>query len=267
MSVNFNKGPLFDGAMPRDLSLAGNELSVFISETTQRNMLGARYLTWDGRVFKYMLANGTLNPDLGCEQARPQEIAFVSVTSDADIGSTKVQLTVGSGDGVAGDGIILKDVLQGGYLVLFKSGSKAFMRSILGSSAVGSGGGKITLDIDIPLHVAITTSDSGECVASPYYKVTTGASTTRSIIAIPVEIATSGEFCWGQTWGPIWIAPQSDVGASASAIQGVFRHDGSIEMHDAASATTLQKQHAGFVLSWAQGGGQGAPFFMLQISV
>lgn len=265
--TNFNKGPLFDGGQPRDLALTGNELVVYSGETTQRNMLGARYLTWDGRVYKYMLANGTLNPDLGCEQARPQEIAFASVAVAASIGDIKVKLTVGASDGVAGDGVIAKDVLQGGYLVVFISGqSKAFTRLITGNDAATSGS-TITIDIDVPLHIALTTSDSGEAMASPYYKVTTGSSTARSIIAIPTIAATSAQFCWGQTWGPHWIAPQADVGAGASAIQCVFRHDGSIEVHDAGSATTLQKQHAGFVMSWSQSSTQGAPFMMLQISI
>ena len=83
---------------------------------------------------------------------------------------------------------------------------------------------------------------------------------------MPPIPATSGQYLWVQTWGPVWIAPQPEVSVGLYNRQVVFRHDGSIDEYDYLDAMTTKQQHCGFVLANAQAGGQGAAFIMLQIA-
>lgn len=270
MSINYNRGPLFDGGTPRDFALSTHEFGVYGLDTVQRFMLGTRYLTWDGKVYKYALADGVVIPNQGCEQLRPQEVSFAAIVSGA-LGATDLICTVGATDGVAGDGVILKDGLAGGNFVIFDNSAYSIRRSIVGNTLV-DGANPMTIDFDVPMDVLLTTSDVIEAHCSPYLDVSggVGGSSNRTIIGLPTRVTADGDYTWLQTWGVCWISPQADVGTvTAGSDQLVFRHDGSVETHDAGSATTVQKQHAGFVMTWGQGGpgGQGAPFIMLQISI
>jgi hypothetical protein len=268
MNFQFNKGPLFDGAQPRDFALSAHEFGVYGLDTIQRFMFGTRYITWDGKVYKYSLANGVLNPNQGCEQLRPQEVSFAAIVSGS-LGATDLICTVGASDGVAGDGVILKDGLAGGNFVIFDNSAKSIRRTIVGNSVV-DGANPMTIFFDVPMDVLLTTSDVIEAHSSPYLDVTPGGSSNRTIIGLPTRVTADGDYTWLQTWGVCWISPQADVGTvTAGSDQLVFRHDGSVETHDAGSATTKQSQHAGFVMTWGQGdpGGQGAPMMMLQISI
>lgn len=261
----FNKGPLSDGASPRDFALSAHEFGVYGLDTVQRFMLGTRYLTWDGKVYKYALANGVLNPNQGCEQIRPQEVSFAAIVSGA-LGATDLICTVGASDGVAGDGVIVKDGLAGGNFVIFDNTAKAIRRSIVGNTVV-DGANPMTIDFDVPMDVLLSTSDVIEAHCSPYLDVTNTVTDWHSIIGLPTRVTVDGQYTWLQTWGVCWIAPQADVGLLAAADQLVFRNDGSVETHDAGSATTRQQQHAGFVMTKSQTNTQGAPLIMLQISI
>ncbi len=259
-------GPI---ASPMDFSGTA-EYGLYAAESTQRHALGRRALTWDGKVYKYTLANGTLNTNQGCEQLRPQEVSFAAIVSGA-LGATDLICTVGATDGVAGDGVIAENGMSGGNFVIFdgSASQSSIRRSILGNSAV-DGANPMTIYFDAPLQVLLTTGDSIEAHSSPYLNITAAGSSNRTILGIPVSPATSGQYSFIQTWGICWVSPQADVGTvTAGSDQLVFRHDGTVEVHDAGSATTKQAQHAGFVMTWGQGGpgGQGAPFIMLQISI
>ena len=79
--------------------------------------------------------------------------------------------------------------------------------------------------------------------------------------------ATVGQYYWMQTWGPICISPgDAGSGGEAEERQLVFGGNGGVFAHDAAHATTLQEQHAGFIIQKDSAGGDGPPFIMLQIS-
>lgn len=241
--------------------------NLWTANTTKNCIIGTRRVTSEGDVYRYMLANGTLDHDFGCEHLYPQEVGYSSVQAASAIGDTTMTITVGGSAGVAEDGNIAVNELAQGTLLIFKSGGDSFTRTIISNTAV-SGGGTMTVTVKDAFHIALTTSDSGECMSNPWSEVTTGGRLDRCIIAIPNIALVDAEHGWGQTWGICWTNPQADVGSGNDKQQLVFRHDGSIETHDADSATTKQKQHAGFVLSWsgaADPSSQGAPFIMLQI--
>ena len=238
-----------------DISLAG---------TLQRYPIGTRYRS-GGRTYIYAKAGGTLNPDLGAKNALTQHVAYTTIAATALQYATTVVIDVGGSDGAAGDGVIAVNELAGGYLVVFDADAKAYTRQIVSNTAVATG--EMTLVIDQPIPLAlITDTDHAECMASPYLNLQANTDTISSVLGIPTLIATSGQYFWLQTWGPVWIAPQGAVSTGNNDRQVVFRHDGSIDQHDYSDAVVQFAQHAGFVLANASGGGQGAAFIMLQIT-
>jgi len=236
--------------------------------TTQRHEIGARMMTKDGRVFRYAKAGATLNADLGCSPYEEQEVAYTTIAAAAALGATTIILDVQSGDGIADDGVIAVDSLVNGYVVVFPHNEDAFTRLITGNT-VTAAAGEMTLTLlnGIPVALDAGDVDHGECMASPYADVRSSTSNTKSVVGIPSWAATVGQFLWIQTWGPVWVAPQGTVSVGNNHRQVVFRHDGSIDDHDYNDAVVTQAQHAGFVLKQGNGGGQGAAFIMLQISI
>jgi hypothetical protein len=271
MSKMFTKprGPLSWIASPADFT-GDNNLGIYAIDSVQRYVLGTRYLTWDGKVYKYAKAGATLDPDLGAKAYATQNLAYVTFAAGqtAAIGDRSLRCTFAATDGLANSGLVVEDELAGGTLVLFSDTVVTQTRGIIGNTSLASTG-EVTLYIDYPLQAAITAATSFiEAIASPYLDVRNSQDATKAVVGIPISAATTTyPFCWLQTWGPTWVAPAADVGAGGYKNQAVFRDDGSIGPHDDADAVENYAQHAGFVIQTAQAGGQGAPFIMLQISV
>ena len=236
----------------------------YAAHATQKHEIGLRY-QMDDRSFRYAYAGNTLNCDLGCKNYNQQIIAYTSIAADAIIGATKIVIDVQVTDGNAGDGVIAKDYLFGGSIVIFPHDENSISRRIIGNTAT-TGAGEMTVELDAGIPVALDTdNDHAECMASHYSEVRQDTSNVKSVVGMPMVAAVSGQWLWIQTWGPIWIAPQGEVSVGNNNRQVVFRHDGSIDEHDYSDAAVTKAQHAGFVLANARGGGQGAAFIMLQI--
>jgi len=265
-----------EGSSPLDLvSAVQTDYGLYVADGTQRFCFGQRFLTNDGRVFKYAKAGGSLNIDLLAQSVVAQHISYSTAAVAAKAGDRKVSVAVAVTDGAAGGGAIAKDELAGGYIVIFSDVVATMNRGIVGNTAVAAGGSTtVIIEVDRPLHVAVTAATSfHEVMASPYssIKASTTGDRNRGFVGLPMVEATSGQCLWIQTWGPCWVAPQGDLGAAADANQAVARYDGSIDVHMNASAEggtgyNYPQQHVGFVLSHAPAGTQGAPFVMLQIS-
>lgn len=268
-TAGLNHNPITSpAAMPKDAVSSTGNLGIYTIDTLQRHLFGTRYITWDGRVYKYAKAGATQIPNVGSESYVAQALAYATVASSTAIGAKKLIVDVAASDGPAADGLVLKDHFQGGYMIIFPGSNNCMNRLIEGNTAVASGGGECTFELDAPLNIAtVVDVTAAEAMASPYADVRTGASDFRAIVGIPVAPATVSTYCWLQTWGPIWVSPQAEVGAGGSDLQAVFRHDGSLDEHDYSDSYTAKQQHAGFILSHATAETQGAPFLMLQISI
>lgn len=237
----------------------------YAAHDTQKHEIGLRY-QMDDRSFRYAYAGGTLNCDLGCSPYNQQIIAYTTIAEDAIIGATKIVIDIQGTDGNDGNGAIAEDALFGGSIIIFPHSENSINRRIIGNT-VTTGAGEMTVELDAGIPVALDTdNDHAECMASHYADVRTDGSAYKSVVGVPMVAATSGQWLWIQTWGPIWIAPQGAVSTGYNDRQVVFRHDGSLDQHDYNDAHTKFAQHAGFVLANARGDGQGAAFIMLQIA-
>ncbi len=248
-------------------------LGIYTKDATQRYVLGTRYITWDGRVFKYGKAAATMKTDLMCWQTRYQAIVqWAQFPTAHAIGANPVNITTSSDDGIAYDGVFTEDELAGGYIVLFWGGSSTGgTYGIVGNDARATAG-DMAVYLDHPNRFPITkATGSAEGMFSPYYDVSSAnASGSRSFRGVPMAPATTTyPYHWIQSWGPTHIAtPDASVGAGAYDWEVVARHDGSVEN---ASTTALQmQQHVGhtLILDYDSGAiSQASPFIMLKISI
>ncbi len=261
--------PLPWNASPKDL-MDDYQLGVCTIDSVQRYVLGTRYVTWDGKVYKYAKAGATLDPDLGAKSYATQNLAYVTFAAGqtASIGQRQVNCTFANTDGLANSGLVAENELAGGECVIFSDTVVTMRRTIVGNTGVATGGGTCTIYVDTPWNTAITAATSFiEAIGSPYLDVRNSQDATKAVIGVPCAAATTTyPFTWLQTWGKCWIAPQADLGAGGYKNQAVFRDDGSIGPHDDSDAVEEYAQHAGFVIQTAQAGTQGAPFIMLQIT-
>ncbi len=235
-----------------------------VADSAQQYPLGTKYVDGE-RVFKYAKFAGTVNPDLGAHNTQHQPIGFSAVAAVTLQYATTVTFTMSGSDGHAANGTLAADELAGGYCVIFDATSKAINRQIKSNSAQ-TGGGTTTLEFTDPIPVALTTSDSLECIANPYRNVTASTSNNYGVVGLPELVYTSGQFGWLQTWGPRWVAPQAAVGSGSNNDICIFRHDGSIDELDYTADTNNKGQIAGYVMCWPAAGTQGAPFIFLKIS-
>lgn len=237
-----------------------------VPTTTQKHEIGSRLVTDDGDVFRYVMAGGTLNSDLGCSPQYTQEVGYNTIAASAVVGATSIVVDMAATDGIAEGGVIAVDYLKNGRLLIFPHSENSFVRRIL-TNTVTAGATEMTLTLDRGIPHAITVDvDHMEAMASPYKNVINSTSVQKSVVGVPTSAMTVGQYGWIQTWGICWIAPQGTVSVGNNHRQVVFRHDGSVDDHDYNDAVVTQAQHAGFILKDTRGGGQGAPFIMLQIS-
>jgi hypothetical protein len=224
-------------------------------------------LTLGNRKFAYCSASGTQIPDVGSQIGGVQAVANCAVQANYAAGVTTITITEAATDGWAHNGLIAKDELKGGWIVVFPAGgNKKFTRQIVHNSACTiSQSNTMTVELDSPTPVAITTGASAECMHSEYYKVKTASSPVASTVCIPTVAATDGQGFWGLIEGVDWVAPSAGVGNSAHDKEIVFIYNGSIAEHDYSAAYDTKQQHAGFVLANAYGGTQGAPFCKFRI--
>ena len=177
-------------------------------------------------------------------------------------------------DGVAFDGVFAKDVLQGGYIVLFPTGIQAQTHLIAGSDAL-TAPGTLIIQLEDATGVAITSgAGSAEAIFSPYRDVgfiagSPANATRHPIIGVPKRSAPATNYGWILTWGPTHVTTSdATVGNNASNHNVCFAEtNGSLVAAETADDRKLQ--HAGFVIAQDYNSGspqQGSPFIMLQIS-
>ncbi|MBA7702413.1 hypothetical protein ES703_111180 [subsurface metagenome] len=238
----------------------------------QRYPIGFKYPISDPldlRGFHYGQAANTQIPDVGSHISLTQHVSW-AVVADTPVGSRTVVVTVGGGDGAAHNGAIAENELAGGHCVLTPhTANHAMRRMIKSNTAVPATGGAMTITLDKPTDYILELVSHIEAMANPFLLLEQGDFDRQPVMGIPMLEATVNQFLWYQTWGPIWVAPQSAdpawIGVGNHNITVVFRHDGTLQalVVDAASS---QQQHAGFVMTIPNGAGQAAPFIFLQIT-
>ena len=258
--------PLYQqGAAPIDFAQTTPNvpyMGIYTVETTQRFVPGTRYITWDGRVFKYYLAADTVGagrPAGFGADVSTYGIAYTTPAVSQVVGDMQVSVSSQS---------FAKDILAGGMILLYGADYTYYQqRGIIGNNYCSST--TLIIDLEAPLTIDITGSSTGlEVMPNPYRYIhngTTVSSAEMSTAGIPTTRAISGQYSWMQTWGMCNIEPGETI--SGSDCRQLVKRSGTfaVGLHTTENAITLQSQHIGFILDAGTSG--TVPFVMLQISI
>jgi hypothetical protein len=223
--------------------------------------LGDRVVLPDGRVFRYAKAGGDINCDYGCKFYEDEVETYRTVYTSGAVGDKSVTV-----DG-SSHAALTKDELRGGYVIIYHTGGGGYtqFRGIVGNDAAAANA-DFTIYLDAALDVAITAASTGiEVFYNPWADVRSGNSVGNaySVAGRPARNASSGQYFWVQTWGPIWIAPSESFSTGYNR-GAYFDSDGSI--HPAVAVGSLDSsdstQYAGFLMNEGYTTG---PLLMLQV--
>jgi len=251
-------------ASPHDFS-GDNLLGHQAQEATQRYVCGTRYTTWDGRVYKYSHALGTIGGGMGAKNYS----APVNIAQDAAAivaGDRYITITLGASDGFSTDGEVYENELAGGFFISHHPTVQ--IRGITGNTAGDA------VAIRVYLDAPITSADSDpycEILLNPYlYLDEDGSNEYMSVMCVPNNDIAAVMYFWGQTYGPCWVSPGLDwdsMGDSANERSLYFTQDGTVNAAVAVTGDADGEQHAGFIIDSTVGAVDAGPWVMLQISI
>ena len=185
--------------------------------------IGDRVVLPDGREFAYSKSSGVVASGQAAEFVATGAIPYTLLSVDAAIGDKQLSFVASTHDAIA------KDALRGGYCVTWPAALKDQTRGIIGND-VSAENAAITIYLDAPLSVAVTTATAGEVYENPYANLinTGGGSSSRAKAGIAATyVAATATYFWVQIRGFVFIAIQSDM--ITNKIGGYFRHDGSVQ--------------------------------------
>ncbi len=254
----FNKGPLFDGGSPRDFALSTHEFGIYLKETTQRFVYGTRYITWDGRVYKYMgITTEGVQPYSGCANTLPAQTDWVTAVA-ASLGDRSMVVTDNS--------TIAEDQLAGGMVQTYNATiANSPQYAIVGNDK--SNGTNVRIYVEFPLYQAITANDSIEMFANPY-RLVDGQLVSHPYnawVGVACVTAVDGENVWVQSWGPCITSPGNTSldDAAENVRTAYFKADGSISEVDGAGVTASENQMAGYILNQGTLGIAGPQIYLM----
>lgn len=277
MSKHFTypTGPIEWQAAPHDAT--GEKLLAYYSrETTQRFVYGARGLTWDGKVFRYCLAESAVYAGYGAFNGANATVARLinSVTPMAYVaGDRDIKITIAATEGQAGNGVIAKDELAGARIVLGHGGEALTeSRTVIGNDAGASGGSTIILTLDYPLALDHAAGVACELPLNAYRYLHRASTDYAAVMCVPNLYTAAAYNFWGQTKGQCWCVPgggDTTPGNTVNDRSAYFVGDGSVSfgvsLSGGALASHVPHQFAGYCIDTTTSGTSAMPTIMLML--
>lgn len=188
--------------------LLGNGL--YVVSTTKAFHYGQRFITWDGRIFKYAYATtGGVYAYHGARSTLDAALAITAFPSNVASGSKKLSVTLTGRS---------QDDLLGGVIVIYDGASidNTCVRGIAGNEA--SGASTTDIYIDFPTDWAITTADSDKCeiFENEYSSTTESTEGYSAWLGVPAKTAAATYNYWLQTWGRALISGGETIDSPSS---------------------------------------------------
>jgi len=269
-SFKYPNTPISFQGCPQDLTGLLN-LGYHTRETTQRYVYGTRGITWDGKVFRYCLAESAVYAGYGAFNGANATIARLinSVTPAAYVaGQRDIKITIAATEGQAGDGVIAEDELAGARIVLGHGGEALTeSRTVVGNDAVASNGGTTILTLDYPLALAHDAGVACELPLNPYRYLHRASTSYASVMCVPNLYTAAAYNFWGQTKGMCWCVPggsDASPGDTAGDRMAYFIGDGSVNFAYGLAIETGY-QLAGYCVDTTASGSSAMPTIMLML--
>lgn len=265
--------PIYPGGEPHDFTEASaggahnRQLGVHTHETTQRYVYGTRYMTWDGKVYKYSLAGAAcyttrLNLFWNTISSDVNGIDYSLLTNAQSVGDREITLTNGTT-------AVAEDYLAGGLAVIIPTETvtdgQVMERGIVGNEAAAAAA-ECRIFLDSPLDRAVLATNYAYVMPSSYRNIRWNDDThgRRSAAGLAAVYTASGSNFWCQTYGPCQVAANTRLGSTIYYRTGYARHNGTVDIGTQVN-TSVRDQIVGFVLD-NNGDDNGCTNFMLTIS-
>lgn len=168
---------------------------LFTSSTTKGTNLGAVGHSEDGRAFRYVLAGAVALVPGKLQQTSAEVTADENLAPNATyaIGATQIICSTTSST--------VANYYSDGYAVITTTPGQGYFYQINSNLAVASS--LITVNIQDPLVVALTTSSKVDLVANPYKGVVVNPTTqTGAVAGVAITATPIANYGWIQTGGP-----------------------------------------------------------------
>lgn len=250
--------------------LVPTPVALYATSTVELFPVGMRYVDEDdGRVFRYSRALDTLYSGYGAANGTVVANIINSVLPNAVVvGDTEMTVTIASDEGYAGNGLVAKDELQGGYIVFGHAvPASTQTRRIISNTAVASGGGTTSIVMDGPAGYVLAASGFAEVQLNPYRYLVQGDFPYNAFMCVPATYATTGLYFWGQTRGPCWVVPgggDASPGNTTNDRMAYFVGDGTVNF---GKALTIEEgyQIAGYCIDSTSAAASAMPLIMLTL--
>ena len=187
----FESGPIIGpAAQPRQ--------SIYEESATQQYALGTKYITSDGRIFRYCKngADALGKAKMLQTQVVQTKLLEVAQTGHAQVaGATEITVLVTTGSALADNALV------GGTIWFNKTGNLGESYKIV-ASKLQSTDTLLDLVLDTPLRAAVDATSEMSIIPSKYYGVVVfPTSTTGSPVGIPLIAVTASYWFWAQSGG------------------------------------------------------------------
>jgi len=241
-------------AVPHDFT-GDNNLGIYTSETTQRYVYGTRYITWDGRVYKYMLlTTGGCVSYHGVHGTLEAETTYTTAVA-ATAGDRFMTITDAT--------TAAEDSLAGALVLVYDSTSDNSTQHHIVGNELGNGT-NIKVYTEFPLPHSITVSDSVEMFGNQYSAVSEATYHYGAWLGVPTVTAATTYKIWAQTWGPCIVSPgnTSMDDAAASERMAFWVSNAVVDEVDDANVTAGKNQVAGYIWNAGTGGIAGPQIYL-----
>jgi hypothetical protein len=180
--------------MTRPLKKTGYNQSIYEISAVQKERIGLLRVLSDGRKFRYAKAGASAlgMGKFACAAPTAAAVINKACPTSVPVGTRSVALTIASAT-------YAMDYFNGGYLQINDTGAQY---EITGSTAVSSGTA-ITISLEDPIKIALTSSMEFTLVQSPWMATVELASGT--LVGTPAGVSpmdvTAAYFYWAQTGG------------------------------------------------------------------
>lgn len=249
-----------------ELLSGGTEQGLTVVSDTQNYAIGTRLETADGEEAIYSLSSGECWSGRGAKFIHDMTdgIDFQLLNATAAVGAESIEFAAGTHPAFA------EDELIGGLLLISDQDSgetqdKMVQQRVITGNDVSLENAACTVYFNGGLTRQVTNATYAFCMPNPYSSIAHDERSGLSVAGIPASyVSGSGKYFWLKKRCKVWLAPQDAVGKTAHAREIVFRHDGSLDIHDDSKPTAEFQQHAGYIVD-NNAAANGATFVQIKL--